>query len=104
VVSNTDSLPKTLRTGVFWTPDNGAHWYETTAIPFAAGVDVFHLGRHLYWSRDEQRYEVRPWPPAATTLRCPGFLAWHPFDQHPRATGNVCVNGVANAGLRSHRQ
>jgi hypothetical protein len=92
-----DALPRTLRSGVFWTRDNGAHWYETTRI----GPLVEHRGGRLFWRRfGGPLYEVQPWPPTAPA-HCPGFFTWHAFDQHPRATGNICVGGVVNGGMRS---
>jgi photosystem II stability/assembly factor-like uncharacterized protein len=98
-ISRADTLPRTLRTGVFWTNDNGAHWYETTRI----GPLVHHHRGRLYWRHTGSGplYEVRPWPPP-TPVSCPGFLSWHAFDQRPRADGNVCVGGRVNAGMRSH--
>ena len=92
-----DPLPRTLRSGVFWTRDNGAHWYETTRI----GPLVEHRDGRLFWrSFGGPLYEVQPWPPRAPD-RCPGFFTWHALDQHPRTNGNVCVGGVVNAGMRS---
>jgi hypothetical protein len=92
-----DALPHTLRSGVFWTRDNGAHWYETSRI----GPLVEHRGGRLFWHTfGGPLYEVRPWPPQGP-VRCPGFFAWHAYDQRPRAKGNVCVGGVVNAGMRS---
>jgi hypothetical protein len=96
-ISRTDRLPRTLRNGVFWTRDNGAHWYETTRI----GPLVHHDAGRLFWRNPGgPLYEVRPWPPREP-VRCPGFLTWHALDQHPRAQGNICVGGRVNAGMRS---
>jgi hypothetical protein len=79
-ISREDQLPRTLRSGVFWTRDSGKHWYETTGI----GTQVEHRANRLFWrSAQGVLYEVRPWPPRQP-VRCPGFFAWHPFDQHPR--------------------
>jgi hypothetical protein len=98
-VSRDDALPRTLRSGVFWTSDNGAHWYETTKI----GPLVESRGGRLFWrTLDDALYQVRPWPPRGA-VKCPGFFAWHVIDQHPRATGNVCVGGTVNAGMVSTR-
>jgi len=96
-ISRDDKLPRTLRTGVFWTIDNGKHWYETTVI----GARVENSAGLLLW-RDQggRRYEVRPWPPVGR-VKCPGFFAWHALDQRPRRDGNVCVGGRVNAGMRS---
>ena len=96
-ISRSDAFPRSLRTGVFWTRDNGAHWYETTRI----GPLVEHRRGRLFWrSHGGPLYEVRPWPPLAA-VRCPGFFAWHAFDQRPRKDGNVCVGGRVDAGMRS---
>lgn len=96
-ISRDDRLPRTLRTGVFWTRDNGEHWYETTRI----GPLVEHRAGRLFWRNPGgPLYEVRPWPPRER-VRCPGFFAWHALDQRPRTNGNVCVGGRVNAGIRS---
>jgi hypothetical protein len=98
-ISRDDPWPRTLRTGVFWTRDDGEHWYETSRI----GPIVMHRGSRLFWRNPGgPLYEVRPWPPRAR-VRCPGFFAWHALDQHPRSAGNVCVGGRVNAGIRSIR-
>jgi photosystem II stability/assembly factor-like uncharacterized protein len=96
-ISRNGKLPRTLRTGVFWTIDNGKHWYETTAI----GPRVENSAGLLLW-RDQagRQFEVTHWPPAGR-FKCPGFFAWHALDQHPRRGGNVCVGGRVNAGMRS---
>lgn len=97
VISREDALPRTLRTGVFWTVDNGTHWYETTRI----GPLVEHRGGRLFWRKPGgPLYAVSPWPPRAPA-RCPGVLAWHAFDQRARVDGNVCVGARVNAGMRS---
>lgn len=96
-ISRDDGLPRTLRSGVFWTRDNGKHWYETKRI----GPLVEHRAGRLYWRNPGgPLYEVRPWPPRQE-VRCPGFFAWHALDQRPRSSGNVCVGGRVDAGMRS---
>jgi hypothetical protein len=96
-ISREDALPRTLRTGVFWTNDNGAHWYETTRI----GPLVEHRRGRLFWRNPGgPLYEVTHWPPQAL-VTCPGILVWHAFDQRPRSDGNVCVGARVDAGLRS---
>jgi hypothetical protein len=98
-ISRDDEFPRTLRTGVFWTRDNGEHWYETTRI----GPLVEHRAGRLFWRNPGgPLYEVRPWPPREA-VRCPGFFAWHALDQRRRSDGNVCVGGPVNAGIRSIR-
>jgi hypothetical protein len=97
-LSRDDSLPKTLRNNVFWTRDNGKHWYETTRI----GLYPTGRGEALYWLPRHGRllYEVRGWPPRQP-VRCRGFFARHPRDQRPRKDGNICVGAPADAGMRS---
>jgi hypothetical protein len=98
-ISREDALPRTLRTGVFWTRDNGEHWYETNRI----GSLVEHRAGRLLWRNPGgPLYEVRPWPPR-DVARCPGFFTWHALDQHQRRYGNICVGGLVNAGMRSVR-
>lgn len=93
-----EDMPRTLRNGVFWTNDNGRHWYETTRI----GRSVEGRGNRLFWSDrfGKRLYEVRPWPPIQRP-RCGGLWAWHPQDQRRRKDGSVCVGARENAGMRS---
>jgi hypothetical protein len=93
-----EDMPRTLRNGVFWTIDNGRHWFETTQI----GRNVEGRGRNLYWTDrfSHRLYQVRPWPPRRNP-RCRGFFSSHPQDQRPRRGGAVCVGARANAGMRS---
>jgi hypothetical protein len=97
-LSREDSLPKTLRNNIFWTRDNGKHWYETTRI----GLYSEGRGRSLYWLPRHGRvlYKVDGWPPRRP-VRCPGFWVRHPRDQHPRRDGNICVGGPVNAEMRA---
>lgn len=97
-LSRDDTLPRTLRNNVFWTRDNGEHWYETTRI----GLHPAGRGRALYWLPRNGRllYQVRGWPPRQP-VRCRGFFARHPRDQHPRRGGNVCVGAPVDAGMRA---
>lgn len=94
-----EDMPRTLRNGVFWTTDNGRHWFETTRI----GRNVEGRGPNLFWSDrfGKRLYQVRPWPPTKKP-RCHGFFAWHPQDQRPRRNGSVCVGARENAGMRSY--
>lgn len=94
-----EDMPRTLRNGVFWTNDNGRHWYETTRI----GQGLEGRGSRLLWRdrRGKRLYEVRPWPPLRRP-RCRGLWAWHPQDQRRRQDGSVCVGARENAGMRSY--
>jgi hypothetical protein len=93
-----EDMPRTLRNGVFWTVDNGRHWFETTRI----GRSFEGRDARLFWNDRSGRrlYQVHPWPPTRSP-RCRGFFAWHPQDQRRRKDGSVCVGARENAGMRS---
>lgn len=96
-VARDQPLPRTLRSGVFWTRDNGLHWYETSRI----GPLVQHSAGGLFWRNPGgPLYEVRPWPPRGP-VKCPGFFVNHALDQRKRGDGNICVGGRVNAGIHS---
>ena len=84
-------LPRTLRTGVFWTRDNGKHWYETTKI----GARVENSAGLLLWHDQGGRaYEVKAMAAERPRSTCPGFFALARATTSGRAAdGNVCVGG-----------
>ena len=96
-----ESLPRrTLRNGVFWTRDNGRHWYETTRI----GASTEGRGRLLFWISRSRHvlYQVQPWPPRVR-VRCRGFFVRHAVAQRPQRGGNICVGSRHDAGMSSTR-
>jgi hypothetical protein len=105
-IGQSGRFPRTLRTGVFWTIDNGRHWFETTriagGIPDHDGAKVGGRGGELFWteSAGSVLYQLLGWPPRRIP-KCEGFFTWHTLDQHARAAGNICVGAPSNAGLRS---
>jgi len=75
---------------IYWTRDNGAHWFPSSVVDCSGSV-IDGRGSRLYWAQMQRGtvYQVQGWPPVGE-VTCVG--EWR---------GNVCAGLPVDVGMRS---